>query len=483
MAEAVPEKEGMRLFLDEIRNAGIVWISRVDWAPAAPPKEVWPWPPKKLEAEKKPELKEVWPDEELREKLKKPENRLEGWVKRLRRDAFYDPRDRDASVSIRDHGLLYGGAIFEGINFDTRDGKTGILLLKEHVDRMYEGAKTLGIKIEKLYSKEEFEGMMLETVRRSGLKVGYIRPVLTRGVGVQRKEKDAEEKKEEKIKVGLGINAPCEDPTLFIYVCPPPSLFKDEDYNRGLCVVAAPNTRISRDEKEITHLKWTDYAINTETKTWANTAGFGDAFMMVRMTVETVPDADGGMKEIVKRYLSEATAANVFFVDEKGVLHTPSLDCNCLSGVSRSAIIKLAEEKDLKVLEGCYTMGDLLRAKEIFETGTAAGVIAVTRITGQLFSCGSLKEAKETLQKYWNPDVKEAEEIKKGEVWRFMDDAGKTYVAKKNEKGRLDVSAVKMGVGDAREGPVTKMLREAYFNEVVPKNLTPVSQKKLALRA
>ena len=316
-----------------------------------------------------------------------------------RKEEFLKPGE--AKIDVLDHGLLYGGGIFEGINFYTINGKTGVLFLEEHLDRFYDGIYAL--RITPVTTKDSLKKRILETVEKSGLKRGYIRPVITRGVGKE-----------------LGISALCIDPTLFIYVCPPPHLFSEEAYQKGLSVEISPNTRISASEKNTTRLKWLDYALNTEAKVAANKRGYNDAIMMVRMTVERVPDGDGGEKEIVKRYVSEGTASNVFFVDKEGVLKTPSLECNCLDGVTRKAIIDLAKKKGLTVEEGRYTENDLLNAKEVFYTGTAAGVIAITSIN-------------------------------------------------------------KRKIGEGREGEITRMLREAYNNEVIPNNLTPIREANKVL--
>jgi branched-chain amino acid aminotransferase len=129
--------------------------------------------------------------------------------------------------------------------------------------------------------------------------------------------------------------------------------------------------------------------------------------MMVDVIEKMDEDGEGGR---FKRYLSEASAANVFIV-KGGVLKTPDLECNCLNGVTRNAIIRLAREKGLTVIEGKITEKELMDADEVFETGTAAGVIAITSINGKK-------------------------------------------------------------IGNGTEGEMTRMLREAYNNEVIPRSLT-----------
>ena len=321
------------------------------------------------------------------------------YMKKPRAERFVHPKDQDAKISVLDHGLLYSMGIFEGINFYTLEGKTGILLLDSHLDRLYDGAEQLGIKVP--ITKDEFWERMLEAVARSGLEKGYIRPVLTRGVGNQ-----------------LGLAAKCSDPTLFIYVCPPLALFGEREYANGLSVEVSPYARLSVSEINITRLKWLDYALNAAAKAAAIAKGYDDAIMAVRHPEGWMSGAAYGSEklEMSRRVISEMTAGNIFFYKD-GILHTPSLECNCLDGVTRRAVIDAAIENGITVKEGLFTEKDLLGADEVFETGTAAGVIAMTKINGET-------------------------------------------------------------VGKGYEGEITKYTRKIYEEEVVPNNLTYVKNKE-----
>ncbi len=352
--------------LYELENAGLVWLSSVEWYPNFD---------------------------------------RTGWICRGRNERYYDPRHRGASISVLDHGLLYGGGIFEGINFyygkNPASSQTlDVLFLKQHVDRYFEGTGLLQIKVP--YSKDEIIDRILTVTAETDLKKdGYIRPVITRG-GEQ-----------------LGITAPCPDPVVFAYSCPMEmvGLFGAEDYRKGLSVATmkdaeTPHLRIDRAVVELDSLKWLDYSPNTMAKKLAVASGYKDSLMFVRH-FEPVPSVDGDEQKYVRReYLSEASAANVFLICED-VIKTPDLKCNCLKGITRGAIEKLAEKQGYKVQEGFLTRADVLQAKEIFETGTAAGVIAITGVDGKT-------------------------------------------------------------VGTGKEGEVTREIREAYVSEVIPSNLTSV---------
>src|SRR5882724_8879911 len=88
---------------------------------------------------------------------------------------FYS--EADAKVSVFDHGLLYGDGIFEGIRF--YNGR--VFRLQEHLDRLWDSARSICLEIPT--SRAEMTEALLETIRRNDLREGYIRQIVTRGVG------------------------------------------------------------------------------------------------------------------------------------------------------------------------------------------------------------------------------------------------------------------------------------------------------------
>ncbi|MEM2976876.1 MAG: aminotransferase class IV, partial [Thermoplasmata archaeon] len=124
------------------------------------------------------------------------------------------PRSK-AAVSVFDHGLLYGDGVFEGI----RAYNKRVFKLHEHVERLFESAKAIDLKIP--HTKDEMSELILETCRRNNIVDGYIRPVVTRGVG------------------DLGLNPlKCSKPTVIIIAIPFAPLYGDK-YERGLKLITA----------------------------------------------------------------------------------------------------------------------------------------------------------------------------------------------------------------------------------------------------
>lgn len=282
-----------------------------------------------------------------------------------------------AEINVGDFGLIYGRGIFEGINFY----KGGVLFLEKHLDRFFAGAETS--RLDMPLSRDEFRNFILEAAKKSGLKEGYLRPILTAGRG-----KDGT----------LGINVGCEDPTVFVIACNPLALYTEETYKKGIKITDSPYTKQPKTVMDLNNLKWLCYFPNLMVKAEAKERGYDDGIMVLK-------EPDG------KKYVSEVSAANLFFIKDK-VLYTPSLDSNCLEGITRNAFIELARKKGIEVVEKRCTLDEFMSADEAFATGTAAGLIAIKEIRGRL-------------------------------------------------------------IGTGKEGEITGKLREAYFKEVVPTSLTP----------
>src|SRR5436309_4157368 len=85
--------------------------------------------------------------------------------------------ESEASVSVLDHGLLYGDGVFEGIR--AYNGR--VFELERHIERLFDSAKAIRLQIPA--SREEVERLVVETCRRNGIVDGYIRLLVTRGAG------------------------------------------------------------------------------------------------------------------------------------------------------------------------------------------------------------------------------------------------------------------------------------------------------------
>ena len=237
----------------------------------------------------------------------------------------------DAVVSVFDHGFLYGDGVFEGIR--VYDGR--IFRLEEHLDRLYASAKTIMLEIP--LDRDAFRAALVETVRASGLRDAYVRPVVSRGVG------------------DLGIDPrKCLQPTVVIIV-DAIRLYPAEAYARGLRMVTASIRRPAPDALN-GRVKSLNYLNNILARLEANRAGVDEALMLT---------ADG--------YVCECSADNVFIVTGGQVL-TPAAHLGLLQGITRDAVLDLAREAGLPAAERVFTLHDVYTADECFLTGTGAEI-------------------------------------------------------------------------------------------------------------
>ncbi len=259
-------------------------------------------------------------------------------------DGEFVPKER-ALISVFDHGLLYGDGVFEGI----RAYHGRVFKLDEHLDRLYDSARTIALEIP--VSKEEMEEVVLETLRRNDLSDAYIRLVVTRGVG------------------DLGLDPrKCPEATVFC-IAASIQLYPEELYQEGLAVITV-STRRNIPAACIPRVKSLNYLNNIYAKIEANLAGAPEAIML---------NAEG--------YVAEATGDNIFIV-KKGVLITPPTHVGILEGITRNAVMDLARKQGIPVEEKVFTLFDVYNADECFLTGTAAEVIPTVKVDGRLIANG-----------------------------------------------------------------------------------------------
>jgi branched-chain amino acid aminotransferase len=253
--------------------------------------------------------------------------------------------ERDAKVSVFDHGLLYGDGVFEGI----RAYHGHVFKLKEHIDRLFYSAKA--ILLELPMSHAQLMAATVETCRANKLRDGYIRLVLTRGVGT------------------LGLNPrTCKKPSVII-IADKIQLYPPEYYQRGLDIITVPTVRNLHSALNPA-IKSLNYLNNILAKIEANNAGVEEAVML---------NAEG--------FVAECTGDNLFIVKNRA-LFTPPLSAGALYGITRQTVIELAEEAGLKVSEPNLTRYDLFNADECFLTGTGAELIPVVKIDGRVIGTG-----------------------------------------------------------------------------------------------
>jgi len=251
---------------------------------------------------------------------------------------FYSKED--AKISVYDHGLLYGDGIFEGLRI--YNGR--IFKLEEHIDRLYDSAKSIMLNIPMTW--QEMIDAHVETVRRNGLRDGYIRTLVTRGVG------------------NLGIDPrSCSKATLVIIV-DKIALYPAELYEKGINVVTVATRRPAVDALT-PRVKSLNYLNNVMAKIEVNLAG-----------------AQGGIMLNHDGYVTEGTADNIFVIKNGKIVTTPKY-VGILEGITRNTIMDMAAEYGHPLLEEALTRHDLFVADEIFFTGSGAEIIPVVKVDGR----------------------------------------------------------------------------------------------------
>jgi branched-chain amino acid aminotransferase len=259
----------------------------------------------------------------------------------------------DAKVSVFDHGFLYGDGIFEGI----RVYNGNVFRLEEHVERLYESAKTIALEIP--LTSEELTQATLDTVAANRMRDAYIRLVISRGPG------------------DLGI-----DP----YNCPKPSvviivgsitLYPEELYGTGIALVTSSVPRIPTQCLD-PRIKSLNYLNNIMAKIEARQVGALEALML---------NFNGRV--------AECTADNIFMF-KNGELETPDLMQGALGGITRAAVLELAAAAGIPASETVLGLHDFYNSDECFLTGTGAEVMPVISIDGRTIGDG--KPGKMTLE-------------------------------------------------------------------------------------
>ena len=256
---------------------------------------------------------------------------------------YYD--ERNAKISVFDHGLLYGDGIFEGIR--AYNGR--VFKLKEHIDRLFYSAK--GILLEIPMSHQKIMDATLDTCRRNRIRDGYIRLVVTRGVGT----------------LGLNPNR-CKNPSVII-IADKIQLYPPEFYQRGMAIITVPTARNLHSALNPA-IKSLNYLNNILAKIEANNSGCEEAIML---------NAEG--------FVSECTGDNLFIV-KGNHLFTPPLSAGALYGITRRVVLEMGAESGMTVGEPNLTRYDLFNADECFLTGTGAELVPVVKIDGRVIGTG-----------------------------------------------------------------------------------------------
>lgn len=256
---------------------------------------------------------------------------------------YYDRSN--AKVSVFDHGLLYGDGVFEGIRVYNRR----VFRLAQHIDRLYASAKAVWLEIP--MPQPAMRQVVEEATAKSGLEDAYLRLVVTRGVG------------------DLGLDPrKCSKPSV-ICIVDTIQLWPQDRYDKGLTALTAATPILHR-ESLSPRIKSLNYLSHILAKVEGIAAGVDEVIML---------DAHG--------YVAEASGMNLFAVTN-GTLKTPPPYTGILRGVTRDAVIELAREATYGVEELPLNRYDLYTAAEMFLTGTAAEIVAVTKLDGRTIGAG-----------------------------------------------------------------------------------------------
>jgi branched-chain amino acid aminotransferase len=258
-------------------------------------------------------------------------------------DGKYLPDDQ-ARVSVFDHGFLYGDGVFEGI----RAYHGRIFRLKEHLDRLYDSAKT--IDIHPPITKDEMADAICETLRKNNLTDAYIRPIITRGVG------------------DLGLDPrKCPKASVVIIAVSWGAMYGDL-YEKGLKAVTV-SVRRNPAECLPPNVKSLNYLNNILAKIEANYKGGDEAIFF---------DTNG--------YISEGSGDNLYLVKNGEIITPPTL--NNLRGITRLVVLEISKSLGITVKEQNIGYFDLYTADEMICTGTAAEVAPITWVDGRTIGSG-----------------------------------------------------------------------------------------------
>ena len=258
-------------------------------------------------------------------------------------DGKYLPSEQ-AKVSVFDHGFLYGDGVFEGIR--AYNGK--IFRLKEHLDRLFDSAKT--IDLAPPLSKEEMADVICEVLRKNNLTDAYIRPIISRGVG------------------DLGLDPrKCAVPSVVVIATSWGAMYGDL-YEKGLKAVTV-SVRRNPAEALPPNVKSLNYLNNILAKIEANYKGGDEAIFF---------DTNG--------YISEGSGDNLYIIKNGEIITPPTL--NNLRGVTRIVVLEIAKSLGITVREQNIGYFDLYTADEMICTGTAAEVAPITWVDGRTIGSG-----------------------------------------------------------------------------------------------
>jgi branched-chain amino acid aminotransferase len=256
---------------------------------------------------------------------------------------FFDKEN--AKISVFDHGFLFGDGVFEGMR--SYNGK--VFRLREHMIRLWNSAKSLMIEIP--MTLEEMEAATNETLKINHIKNGYVRLIVTRGIGT------------------LGLDAHLCKNAQVVIIADHLALYPAEHYEKGLDIVTASTVR-TNPSMVSPQIKSLNYLNNILAKIEGHRSGCVEALMLN-----------------TKGEVAECTGDNIFII-ANGVLHTPPPEAGILEGITRRTVLEIAADMGIPIKEAPMTRHDIFVADECFLTGSAAELIPVVKLDGRIIGTG-----------------------------------------------------------------------------------------------
>ena len=268
---------------------------------------------------------------------------------------------KNAKVHVLTHALHYSTAVFEGIRCYNTPNGSAIFRLPEHVDRFFNSAKMYGMKMR--YSKKQISNAIIKTVKASGLKECYIRPLAYYGYGT----------------MGLTPTLNKVDVSIACWKWKMGES-KAGKFSGAKCKISKW-IRIDSKSQPMQSKSAANYSNAALARVEALKSGYDEAIMLNN-----------------KGNVAEGSAENIFVV-KNGIIKTPPLDADILNGITRDSVIQLIKKEHMKLVEKNITVNELLKADEVFMTGTAAEVKSVTKIDKNAIGNGGVGEITKELQK------------------------------------------------------------------------------------
>jgi len=267
---------------------------------------------------------------------------------------------KDAKVHVLTHALHYSTAVFEGIRcYNTPNGRA-IFRLPEHVDRFFNSSELYGMKMR--YTKKQIIDAIIKTVKASGLKECYIRPIAYYGYG------------------SMGLT---------------PTLNKVDVSIACLEMIGEPKAgKISGAKCKIS--KWIRIDSKSQPMQSKSAANYSNAALARVEALKSGYDEAIMLNSSGK--VAEGSAENIFII-KNGIIKTPPLNADILNGITRDSVIRLIKSNGIKLIEKNITVKELLKADEVFMTGTAAEVKSVVKINKTTIGNGKIGNITKTLQK------------------------------------------------------------------------------------